>query len=207
MMIFPGLYFLVRSRRNRSILLYLFSNALLYAAFTFTFSRGATLGLLSGLISFIIFYSAVLYFFDKSTVVKKYNNFRPLLIGLLIFLIINLFFGSAITRFKLLKGSTTPIRPTSPAAVTQLEAGGTESGQIRLIVWRGALEVFKHNPWIGSGVETFAYSYYGFRPVEHNLVSEWDFLYNKAHNEFLNYLATTGAIGLVAYILMIPLIY
>ena len=84
-----------------------------------------------------------------------------------------------------------------------LETGGTASGEIRKIVWKGALEIWKHYPIFGSGVETFAYSYYNFRPVEHNLVSEWDFLYNKAHNEYLNYLATTGLVGLTAYLILI----
>lgn len=85
---------------------------------------------------------------------------------------------------------------TGPA----LETGGTESGQIRKIVWKGAIDVWKNYPLTGSGVETFAFSYYQFRPVEHNLVSEWDFLYNKAHNELLNILATTGILGLGAYL-------
>ena len=52
-------------------------------------------------------------------------------------------------------------------------------------------------------METFAYSYYQFRPVEHNRVSEWNYLYNKAHNEYLNYLATTGILGLGSYLLLI----
>ena len=52
-------------------------------------------------------------------------------------------------------------------------------------------------------VKTFAYSYYQFRPASHNLTSEWDFLYNKAHNEYLNYLATTGMVGLGSYSIMI----
>jgi len=52
-------------------------------------------------------------------------------------------------------------------------------------------------------VETFAYSYYQFRPKEHNLTTEWDFLYNKAHNEYLNFLATTGIVGLGSYLLLI----
>lgn len=92
---------------------------------------------------------------------------------------------------------------TKPTGGTQLEVGGTESGAIRSIVWKGAIAVWKRYPIFGSGVETFAYSYYQDRLMEHNLVSEWDFLYNKAHNEFLNYLATTGAIGLFTYLLMI----
>ncbi len=88
--------------------------------------------------------------------------------------------------------------PASPP-VNRLEIGGTDSGDIRKIVWTGAYNVWKRYPLFGSGVETFAYSYYQDRPAEHNLVSEWDFLYNKAHNEFLNFLATTGIAGVAAY--------
>jgi O-antigen ligase len=55
----------------------------------------------------------------------------------------------------------------------------------------------------GTGVETFAYAYYFVRPQAHNLTSEWDYLYNKAHNEYLNYFATTGFIGLGTYLLVI----
>ena len=35
------------------------------------------------------------------------------------------------------------------------------------------------------------------------MTSEWDYLYNKAHNEYLNYLATTGIVGLGTYLIMI----
>jgi tetratricopeptide (TPR) repeat protein len=84
-----------------------------------------------------------------------------------------------------------------------LEVGGTESGTIRKYVWLGALEVFKNYPILGSGPETFAFSYPMFKPVAHNLTSEWDFIYNKAHNEFLNYLATTGIIGTLSYLSLI----
>ena len=82
-------------------------------------------------------------------------------------------------------------------------AGGSSSLLIRRVVWQGAIDVFKHYPLFGSGVETFAYSYYNFRPAGHNLLSEWDFLYNKAHNEYLNFLATTGAFGLASYLFFI----
>ena len=90
---------------------------------------------------------------------------------------------------------------TQPQAIGEM--GGTDSGKIRLIVWRGAIDVFLHNPLIGSGVETFAFAYYKYRPEAHNLTSEWDYLYNKAHNEYLNYLATTGLFGLGSYLLII----
>ncbi len=90
-----------------------------------------------------------------------------------------------------------------PASNVTAPQGGTESGEIRKIVWQGAIDLWRRYPWFGSGVETFAYSYYQVRPVAHNMVSEWDFLYNKAHNEFLNFLATTGLVGLSAYLLLL----
>jgi len=79
----------------------------------------------------------------------------------------------------------------------------TPSSEIRKIVWKGAVEIWRHHPLLGTGPETFAYSYYWHRPQEHNNTSEWDFLYNKAHNEYLNYLATTGIFGLGSYLLII----
>lgn len=86
---------------------------------------------------------------------------------------------------------------------TVLENGGTESGTIRKIVWQGAVDIWKRYPIFGTGVETFAYSYYMARPVEHNLTSEWDFIYNKAHNEYLNFMANSGTVGILAYLVMV----
>jgi tetratricopeptide (TPR) repeat protein len=93
--------------------------------------------------------------------------------------------------------------PPVMAQGTVLENGGTESGTIRKIVWQGAIDIWKHYPVFGTGVETFAYSYYLYRPIAHNVTSEWDFIYNKAHNEFLNFAADTGTVGLVSYLILI----
>ncbi|MBU1457260.1 O-antigen ligase family protein, partial [Patescibacteria group bacterium] len=81
--------------------------------------------------------------------------------------------------------------------------GGSDSMAIRRVVWQGAIDLGKKHPLLGTGPETFAYSYYWTRPAEHNLLSEWDFLYNKAHNEYLNFFATTGFLGLGSYLLLI----
>jgi putative inorganic carbon (HCO3(-)) transporter len=78
----------------------------------------------------------------------------------------------------------------------------TPSSEIRKIVWRGAIDVWREYPIFGSGVETFGFSYFQKRPVAHNLTSEWNLIYNKAHNEYLNYLATTGIVGLGAYLVL-----
>ncbi|KKR13635.1 MAG: hypothetical protein UT40_C0012G0001, partial [Candidatus Woesebacteria bacterium GW2011_GWA1_39_21b] len=100
---------------------------------------------------------------------------------------------------KLITNNQSQITLPGPA----LEVGGSSSAEIRKIVWKGAVEIWKHYPILGTGVETFAFSYYNYRPVEHNLVSEWDFLYNKAHNEYLNFAATTGTVGLLSYLTLI----
>jgi len=88
--------------------------------------------------------------------------------------------------------------PTKETAL--IEQGGSPSEEIRRVVWQGAISLGKKYPLFGTGPETFAYSYYWVRPKEHNLLSEWDFLYNKAHNEYLNFFATSGCLGLLAYL-------
>lgn len=202
MLIFPTIYFFLTAKTPRERIIHYLSLTTLYLAFTFTYARGAVLGLLAGLAVFTVTQILSFQSFQPRVVkLKLPSHTQQLGIILITFVVINLLYGSALTRFRLI--TQAPSHPKPTAAVTQLETGGTESGQIRLIVWQGALEIFKAYPLFGSGVETFAYSYYNFRPQEHNLVSEWDFLYNKAHNEYLNYLATTGIVGLGTYLAVI----
>lgn len=224
MLIFPALYFFLKASNFTERIAYCLSLIIFYLAFTFTYSRGPTLGLIAGLLVFIFFtlnlrlhniielikLAVEPYLPKLSSKVKitfQFKFLKPILIVVASFIIINILFGSALTSFRLVSKFAAPARPSIalPAAPsgTQLENGGTESGQIRFIVWKGALDVFKHYPIFGSGLETFAYSYYQYRPASHNLTSEWDFLYNKAHNEYLNYLATTGIVGFGTYMLVI----
>ena len=92
---------------------------------------------------------------------------------------------------------------TAPAKPSLVYVGGvTESLDIRKIVWKGALELGMQYPLFGTGVETFGYAYYSVRPQSHNLTSEWDYLYNKAHDEYLNLFATTGWFGLGTFLVL-----
>jgi len=109
---------------------------------------------------------------------------------------------------EIMKGKTMVAPEVSTTnETTEIQVGGTPSEEIRKIVWQGAIKVWQRYPIFGSGVETFAYSYYLDRPVAHNLVSEWDFLYNKAHNELLNYLANSGLVGLLSYLALFGAIF
>lgn len=78
--------------------------------------------------------------------------------------------------------------------------GANETSRIRLAVWQGSWEVFLAHPLVGSGVETFAFAFYQYRPLELLQTSEWDLLYNKAHNEILHLMATNGSLGIIIYL-------
>jgi len=165
--------------------------AIFYLTLLYTKSRSGILGFALG---YLVFWSI--------------SKFRPLKTFLLVscFLLLVSFLDGLrwipqVAKYTSgVKSSNTP--EVRSVTGTQLETGGSESGDIRKIVWKGAIRIWRRYPLFGSGVETFAYSYYNFRPAEHNLVSEWDFLYNKAHNEYLNFLATTGIFGLGTYLLL-----
>lgn len=111
--------------------------------------------------------------------------------------------------FSFLKKATSPPITTQTPVVPRSDkslvfvGGVTDSLDIRKIVWEGAWELGRQYPLFGTGVETFGFAYYSVRPQAHNLTSEWDYLYNKAHNEFLNLLATTGWFGLSSYIFLL----
>lgn len=165
--------------------------AILLIALLFTRSR-------SGFIAFILAYLTYWILLARQisfTKIKtRFTHITILLIAILLIL------GTPYTpTLSSYFTRTVPVNyPTTHG--TQLDNGGTESGDIRKIVWQGALELIKDHPILGTGPETFAYTYYWTRPVAHNQTSEWDFLYNKAHNEYLNIGATSGILGLLAYL-------
>ena len=177
----------------------------------------------SGLVAFIVidilFWGVMLILSKRSKENKKIalkQQIAPAFVFHLMLFIFFFFTGTnnptldKYTTFQGLRGQltvatspavtqTTETQPTGPV----LETGGTESGVIRSYVWQGAINAWKSSPKtmvIGTGTETFAFAFYQHKPLGHNLTSEWDFLYNKAHNEYLNYLATTGLFGLGTYL-------
>ena len=131
---------------------------------------------------------------------KLLKTINILLIGIIT---ISLWLGTPINKPLYKWFSPKKPAPASQSDIYQPPLLISKSSDIRKVVWKGAVSVWRHYPVFGSGVETFAYSYYNYRPQEHNNLSEWDFLYNKAHNEYLNYLSTTGIVGLGAYLLII----
>lgn len=175
---------LLKSKTKLFAAYYLLLVIIFYICLLFTKSKS---GLIAAVISLGIY---GLIFFIK-------NNRRKLLIIIFSFLIIlSLLIPGPVKDFFF----PTPI--SNPPLVSD-NLNITPSEDIRKIVWQGAFSLWRRFPLIGTGPETFAYSYYWVRPASHNLTSEWNFLYNKAHNEYLNYLATTGTFGFTTYIILI----
>jgi putative inorganic carbon (hco3(-)) transporter len=198
-----GIIFCAQSKKVWQQLLAGLTTITLFLTLLYTQSRSGFMGFVIGTVGLI---SGLLWIkyknksFDKA-IMTRYLGLSGIL---LIIMLIN---GSpltpALTQIFKTQDSPPPTEVITTAPVNRLEAGGTDSGEIRKIVWQGSLDVWKRYPLFGSGVETFAYSYYQDRPLAHNQVSEWDFLYNKAHNELLNFLATTGIVGLGSYLLLL----
>ncbi len=212
---FIGLFFVFRDKDKNSKFtqcLYLFYVILNFIMILFTRSRSAIIPVLVGVVLFVGL--CLLRAF-----LKKTELINTLIMALVIFVSV---FASLVvfktgiekvdrlfmykTYVQLFSGRQSPDKQEQTQSVRQDEfvvGGVTDSLDIRRIVWKGAIELGKKYPLFGTGVETFAYAYYFVRPQEHNLTSEWDYLYNKAHNEFLNYYATTGLFGLATYLVLI----
>jgi putative inorganic carbon (HCO3(-)) transporter len=183
---------------NPKFLASIASSLLLFWTLIFTKSRSGLLGIA---VSFFVFWG--IYFWLKRNEIK--STVIPFILVSFSYIAICFISGTDLTPSiqNLISKPATNQAVSIQTGGTVLDTGGTESGVIRKIVWEGAIDVWKKYPIFGSGVETFAYSYYMFRPAAHNLTSEWDFIYNKAHNEYLNFLANTGIVGTLSYLLMV----
>ncbi len=198
---FIGLYFLLKNLQEKKLLFYFLNLTYLFLNFTFILfsrSKSAIGGTIFSFGLFFIFY----FLFIK----KNFKNLVFLLISIIILPII--FFKTGIEKidkYLIIKNQSQKIikNEKSSLEIKNNKLNITDSFDIRKIVWQGAINLGLKYPFFGTGVETFAYSYYFVRPKEHNLTSEWDFVYNKAHNEFLNYFATTGFFGLTSYLFLI----
>ena len=78
-------------------------------------------------------------------------------------------------------------------------------GTNRGYIWRVALECYRDYPWyrklVGFGPDTFGIiTYHKYRPEMQRLFGE---IYDSTHNEYIQYLVTVGAAGLLLYLSMI----
>ncbi len=205
---FMGLYLFITSSLNKKWFYGSFI-VLNYVGILFTRSRSALGSLVPGFVALIVLYFMKEVKKDKEQKKPYFKTLGILLAGMIVATFV---FKTGITqvdyllefRFLQTNNKKTVVAPVPSTSTTpSMGTGITESFDIRKIVWKGALQLGEQYPLFGTGVETFGYSYYSVRPVAHNLTSEWDYLYNKAHNEYLNFFATTGWLGLLSVVIFI----
>jgi len=182
-----SVYKFLKSKEIKNKIYFLIITLSFYLSILFTKSKS---GIIACLISLTIYF--IIYFFQNLKIKK---NIIPLSAIFLTIIILTFTINNPLKDYIFLPKTEAIASTTTETNKINI----TSSGDIRKIVWKGAFDLWKKFPIFGTGVETFAYSYYWTRPVEHNLTSEWDYLYNKAHNEYINYLATTGTIGFLTY--------
>ena len=192
-LIFLNFAFFEKAKKKSEQVLFLVIFLISFLALIFTRSR-------SGFLAFWLVYlfGLITSFLGKVARIKK----NLLLFGGLAIILTLLF----LSPFPSINHHLERFALISPQSLPKWAENGSDpdlgsaTADIRKTVWIGAIEVFKNQPVLGTGPETFAYSYYWYQPQSHNLLSEWDFLYNKAHNEYLNFLATTGLVGFITYL-------
>lgn len=210
-----SLYFWDKAKRLLAVS-FLVTTFLFYLDFLYAKSRGGFIGFAISLVLFVAWYIWEKKAWTSWKTWKPYALFAAGIVGIFFITFLAGTSFDTVDKYTLpniIQRLTTkpqssiakPASPTPPQStvVSTGELGGTDSGKIRLFVWHGALDAWMRYPIFGTGVETFAYAYYLFMPPGHNLTSEFGYLYNKAHNEYLNYLTTTGAVGLGTYLLMV----
>lgn len=199
---FIGLFFVVTNHFKRWYLSYAYL-LLTFICLVSTKSRSALLAVGVGT---VLYFSTILLLKNGEFLKKEWKKWTVL--GVL-FLISIVVFKTGIdkidnfTQFTNGSSKAEKLQATGSKLQDNLSSEVTESLDIRKIVWKGAIDLGLKYPILGTGPETFGFSYYFTRPVEHNVTSEWDYVYNKAHNEYLNYFATTGFLGLISYLILL----
>ncbi len=209
LMLLPlSLYFYLEAKTALSKTGYFLLTLIIYFGFWTTYS-------LSGFLGFI-FICLLMATFSGSFLNSKKTRVAVILGSFLLISILRPgIFGAKIESFfKTLKPkislriesqilAATKDKQPDPKVAPGQSQKGIDTGDIRLVVWQGALDLWRStykNFLIGAGPETFAYNFLPFRPKELNQTTEWDFLYNKAHNYYLDVVTGSGFLGLAAFL-------
>lgn len=82
----------------------------------------------------------------------------------------------------------------------------SDPGFIRLELWKSTFSLIGSSPKIfllGSGPETFPYVFQKFRNLKLNYSSEWDYVFNKPHNYYLETWSESGIFALGLYLVLL----
>jgi len=159
---------------------------LILSVFKMTNTRGAYVGLAIGIfITFILF-----IIFIKN---KKFKTISIIFLIIFISFVSSIFIFSGSAFIKNISIFNT-INQITPKAITF---------QTRLISWKAAIKDFPNHPILGTGYGNFAITFDKyFDPTFYNFTKSETY-FDRAHNNLVDILSTTGILGLVAYLSII----
>lgn len=175
-----------------------------------TYSRGVWFGAILGL---AVILGLSLFRKVSQASPKLTANFKKLLIPFVIIMAVIVVIYAADTVLPL-PYAQSKINSTSSYSSDQVQLNNrfsealdatNESNQVRFKVWGYAIDLFREHPIFGRGLGTFAVNdKLDIASQPKNLQSP---IYSStyAHNIYLDFLAETGAVGLLAYLLLIGL--
>jgi tetratricopeptide (TPR) repeat protein len=93
--------------------------------------------------------------------------------------------------------------PNGTNKIQQLQANFPKEIQLPFgISWKVSVSAFRDVPFTGTGPSTYLFDFTNYKPLEFNNLQYWNFAFDTAHNEFLQALATLGAFGVLALLLL-----
>ena len=173
-----------------------------YFALWFTYSLSGLLGFVVALVVFLIFVEKNLLIQNKKTLLGIFlicilvSVLKPGILGPKI--------RDSLRDAKIISQNSLTAYAAEEQVVAERKFGDTTA--IRLAVWQGTLRSIVSSPknvLVGTGPETFPYAFPPFRPEELNQTSEWDFVFNKPHNYYLELLSNLGLLGLALYLVLL----
>ncbi len=153
--------------------------------------RSALLGLLLGLAITGFFYFLPLLNSRKN--LRKYILIGALAISILLLLLI--VFESKIL-FKQGSLGARFLQGFNPASIMGRFPG-----------WETAIKAWRDRPIFGWGAESFNYLYYKYFEARYQQYIQAYYVFSDAHNEILNFMAETGMVGALSYILILVLAF
>jgi len=175
---------------------------IVFSALWFTYSVSGILGFIAG--------TVYLLFLRKNELKKDFKIYLILVFISTAIAILNpgIFEGKildTITDIKKIITLNKTVLADSSAPVYKI----SDTGSIRSGLWNGTLNLVFSNYkvfLIGTGPQTFTYEFQKFRPQAMNYSSEWDFVFNKPHNYYLELWSDTGIFSLLLYLFLLVFI-
>ena len=179
-----ALYFRSGTRWERW--LWLAAVAVMSAAWLYTYTRGAVLGVAVAvlIVSFLAY--------------RRFGRVKPLLLPIAVVVV-------ALVSAQLLSPQSAHLLNRFGAAnlaetPEEIPEGGDLSVMTRLLMWRDTVPVILERPLLGHGPDNFTEPFKRHAGEDLRAFFPDGTVIDKAHNEFLQVAATTGLLGLAVYL-------